>query len=189
MSFNSRLSLLQSFYATFNLAVNFCFAAAMNFILLQVIGKRDLMDINFKELIGYAFSLGFFISSIGLPCYFAHELEINSSNFVDDVGGSDWIDAGESYKKMMAIFIANLRPPMQLRALGFAKINLEFFMTVRSDSCVLLLINISLFTDYGLDLCFVQLSTQYPSLMFWRKALRALPCAASECGLKIVLNY
>ena len=65
-----------------------------------------------------------------MPSYLGNEIYSTSEEFLYDLYSSEWIDADLKYKKMMIIFMENLKNPVGLNVMWYKNLNLERFMEV-----------------------------------------------------------
>jgi len=90
--------------------------------------KNFPQDESAGPLIAYALAM---VLQIFLPCYFASAIQSKSERFVDDVIASSWTDKDEKYKKLLIIFMENLKTPRKIMIFGVFKLNIETFQKVK----------------------------------------------------------
>lgn len=67
---------------------------------------------------------------IFVPCYFGGKIHSKSEEFLADLFSCDWNESNLHYKKMMMIFMENLKHPVTLNVLLHKNLNLEKFTEV-----------------------------------------------------------
>lgn len=71
---------------------------------------------------------------IFLPCYYAHELMLASENLMITVTHSKWIETDKATKKILIIFLENLKRPLQITFHGLMDINLVTFTNIMQSA-------------------------------------------------------
>jgi len=83
---------------------------------------------RYGTLIPYGLAM---ILQIFLPCYFANAIQSECNQFVDAIMTSQWIESDPKYKKLLMIFMVNLKTPYTIRILKVFMLNIETFKNVR----------------------------------------------------------
>lgn len=68
-----------------------------------------------------------------IPSYLGHEIYATTCDFSEDLLSSEWIEADLRYKKVMVIFLENLKKPIKMSVMWFENLDLERFREVSSD--------------------------------------------------------
>lgn len=73
------------------------------------------------------------LSLIFQPCLIASEIEYASKAFNYDIMRCNWTEVDVKLRKVMMIFMENMKKPIKLSAFGIFDINLETFLEVKFD--------------------------------------------------------
>ncbi|KAG5684279.1 hypothetical protein PVAND_013515 [Polypedilum vanderplanki] len=76
----------------------------------------------------------FVLSQIFVPCYHGTNIKYQSEQFTYDLFSSDWNQTDFKCRKMLVFMMESTKKSMQLKALGFGAINLDFFLQFISET-------------------------------------------------------
>jgi 7tm Odorant receptor len=64
------------------------------------------------------------------PCFHANTVEFDTNELSCDLFSSDWTECDLKYKKLVVIFMENLKKSVKFEAFGFVNVNLDLFLQV-----------------------------------------------------------
>lgn len=70
------------------------------------------------------------MSEIFLPCYLCNELTLSSENLISSIVHSEWINMDKKTKKILSIFLENLKKPLKITFHELMDINLLTFTNI-----------------------------------------------------------